>query len=146
MVRSIPGQPEADAVGHAVDLLHEVNRAIRRAATAAQPAGAPSPAEARALRVLGAADGGMRMSELADALRIARRSTTSVVESLAAAGLVDRQPDPEDGRAVVVALTEAGRAELGRAARRRAEAGAAVLSRLTEQELATLTALLSRLV
>ena len=145
MVASIP-DPAGHPVEHAVDLLHAVNRAIRKAAVAAQPEGAPSPAEARALRVLGNSAGGMRMSELADALRIARRSTTSVVDALTAAGLVVRSPDPEDGRAVVVELTAAGRDELRRASRRRAEAGAAVLSRLTEQELTTLTALLSRLV
>lgn len=145
MVASIP-DPEEHRAERAVDLLHAVNRTIRKAAVAAQPEGAPSPAEARALRVLGGAAGGMRMSELADALRIARRSTTSVVDALVAAGRVSRHADPRDGRAVVVELTADGRAELARASRRRAAAGAEVLSALTPDELVTLTRLLARLV
>ncbi|HWL41381.1 MAG TPA: MarR family transcriptional regulator [Ilumatobacter sp.] len=145
MVTFIPAAPLPDAVEWAVDLLHRVNREIRRAALANQPAGAPSPAEARALRALGRAEHGMRMSALADGLGIVRRSATSVVEQLVASGLVERVPDPTDGRAVVVALTPAGTAELERVGRRRVEAGAVVLSRLTEPELATLTRLLSTL-
>jgi DNA-binding MarR family transcriptional regulator len=42
--------------------------------------------------------------------------THSLVDELAAAGLVERVPDPDDGRACFAKVTPAGRAALRRAA------------------------------
>ena len=66
-----------------------------------------TPGQSRALRVL-ARQGPIRLSELADHLRIAPRSTTEVVDGLQDRGLVERRPDPHDRRATLVAVTEAG--------------------------------------
>ena len=60
-----------------------------------------SPSQARALRVVGHREG-VRLSDLAEALRIAPRSATEVVDGLAERGLVERRPDPADRRAVQV--------------------------------------------
>jgi DNA-binding MarR family transcriptional regulator len=67
-----------------------------------------SPHQARALRVVCSGDG-VRLSELAEALRIAPRSATEVADGLQDRGLVARAADPADRRAVVLTPTEAGR-------------------------------------
>ena len=54
------------------------------------------------------AEQGMRLKELAERLHIAPRSATEVVDLLAAKGLVERRPHPEDRRATLLALTAAG--------------------------------------
>ena len=49
------------------------------------------------------------MSELAAARNVALNTTTSLVDRLVAAGLVERQSDPADRRVVRVAMTSRGR-------------------------------------
>ncbi len=75
-----------------------------------------SPSQARAVAVL-ARGGPLRLSELADHLRIAPRSATEVVDQLEERGLAARAPDPQDRRATLVSLTTAG-AEMAAAVRR----------------------------
>lgn len=53
-------------------------------------------------------ESGMRLSEIADRLRIAPRSATEVVDLLEAKQLVQRGPDPADRRATRVKATEEG--------------------------------------
>lgn len=78
-----------------------------------------SPSQARALGVL-TRHGPQRPGALAEHLHIAARSATEVVDDLQDRGLVERGPDPGDRRAVLVALTDEGRAvgERIKAARR----------------------------
>ncbi|MGZ9829607.1 MarR family winged helix-turn-helix transcriptional regulator [Tsukamurella ocularis] len=52
--------------------------------------------------------GPVRMGELARYLRIRLPSATSAVDGLERLGLAERSPDPDDGRAVVVRLSEHG--------------------------------------
>ncbi|MET7966506.1 MarR family transcriptional regulator [Micromonospora sp. NPDC005305] len=66
-----------------------------------------NPGHARALAVL-MRHGAVRLSTLAEHLRIAPRSATEVVDGLAERGLVERRPDPVDRRATLVALTAEG--------------------------------------
>jgi DNA-binding MarR family transcriptional regulator len=68
-----------------------------------------SPSLARALSVL-ARDGDLRLSALAEKLRIVPRSATEVVDDLQRMGLVARRADPDDRRAVLVGLTPSGEA------------------------------------
>jgi len=79
-----------------------------------------SPSLARALSVL-SKHGDMRLSGLADHLRIAARSATEVADDLATRGLAERHPDPDDRRATLLVLTGKGRetAEAIKAARRK---------------------------
>lgn len=129
------------------DALLRAARGLRRGwHEGLEPSGL-SPHQARALHVLGRApaEGGLRISDLAAALRIAPRSATEVVDGLAEKGLAERGADPADRRAVVVRLTDAGTATLAHADRARAQAAAALFGRLDEAERADLTRLLRRL-
>jgi DNA-binding MarR family transcriptional regulator len=66
-----------------------------------------SPSLARALTVL-SRHGAVRLSTLADHLRIAPRSATEVADDLTGLGLAARQPDPDDRRATLLSLTPEG--------------------------------------
>ena len=64
------------------------------------------------------------MTELADRLGIVPRSLTTVVDALEEAGLVTREIDPRNRRAILLRLTDRGAAvrdELREARRRAAE-------------------------
>ncbi|MET4048926.1 MULTISPECIES: MarR family transcriptional regulator [unclassified Rhodococcus (in: high G+C Gram-positive bacteria)] len=71
-----------------------------------------NPSQSRALHVLAREGQPMRLRALADRLRIVARSATDIVDSLEAAALVIREPDPQDRRAVLVSLTDSGRTQL----------------------------------
>jgi len=53
---------------------------------------------------------GKRPADLADSFQVTRGAMTNTLGRLSALGFVDIRPDPEDGRAKAVFLTEAGRA------------------------------------
>jgi DNA-binding MarR family transcriptional regulator len=48
-------------------------------------------------------------AQLADAFQVTRQTMTSTLGRLETAGLVAIRPDPEDGRAKIVSITDAGR-------------------------------------
>lgn len=52
---------------------------------------------------------GLRLSELADRLAVTRPTASESVTALERKGLLERQADPQDGRAVRITLTAAGR-------------------------------------
>ncbi len=52
---------------------------------------------------------GSRMSELAEAAQLTKQTLTSIVDRLERAGYVARRPDPADGRARLVTITDKGR-------------------------------------
>ncbi|HEY2048097.1 MAG TPA: MarR family transcriptional regulator [Caulobacteraceae bacterium] len=52
--------------------------------------------------------GGSRVSELADRAQMTKQSMAYLADSLAAAGYVTLEPDPTDGRAKLVRLSEKG--------------------------------------
>jgi DNA-binding MarR family transcriptional regulator len=96
---------------------------------------------ARVLRRLLA--GPARMSELAARLGTDKPYVTIMVDDLEQRGLVTRIVAPDDRRAKVVALTDAGR-ELATEAERVLAEPAPGLSRLSADELATLVRLLEK--
>lgn len=53
--------------------------------------------------------GPRRVTELAEHERVSQPGMTGLIGRLAAAGLVERGADPSDGRATLVAITDAGR-------------------------------------
>lgn len=113
------------------ELVMALARRVRRATLDALAEWGVTPSQSRALRVVGAAGEGMRMSALAHALHIAPRSATEVADALEDMGWVRRSPDPGDRRATLLALTDAGRtllAEVDVARRRASEDALAVLS------------------
>jgi DNA-binding MarR family transcriptional regulator len=103
-----------------------------------------SPHQARALSVVCSGDG-VRLSDLAERLRIAPRSATEVADGLQERGLVERSPDPGDRRAVLVRPTDEGRRihrEIGAA---RSADSAELYARLSEEDRATLARILRTL-
>lgn len=68
-----------------------------------------TPSRLRLLGVL-SAEGPMPMNALAEAMCIAPRTVTSLVDGLEAEGMVRRNPHETDRRTKVIAPTEAGRA------------------------------------
>ncbi|MFY4718382.1 MarR family winged helix-turn-helix transcriptional regulator [Streptomyces sp. LaBMicrA B280] len=79
--------------------------------------------------------GGVTASELATAEGVRHQSMTAMVAALLALGLVERAPDPDDGRRLLIELTAAGRrrVEKGRQARTEWLAGR-LQERCTEEE------------
>ena len=100
--------PADDGTAALGDLLMRAARTLRRRFGAVLAPWDLSPHQARALRVVCTGDG-VRLSELAEALRIAPRSATEVADGLQDRGLVERAADPRDRRAVVLTATAAGR-------------------------------------
>jgi DNA-binding MarR family transcriptional regulator len=142
MPRSVPQAP--DLATEVADLLHHVNHTIRRQAVADSDPNGVTSSQMRALRTLTRRGAPMRMSELAEALGIVRRSATSVVDDLEQLGLVERIADPVDRRAVGVQLTDAGRKVMAEARRRRRTAAGRVLAPLDQPDLEVLRSLLQR--
>lgn len=109
--------------------------------------GASTSAEWRALAIFDE-HGPLRVGTFADLDGLSQPSATAMLRRLAEEGILERRPDPGDGRATVLALTPRGRADL---ARRRAAGAAAVtplLERLSDAERAVLaeaTAIMTRL-
>ena len=86
--------------------------------------------------------GGVRMSDIAANLGVRTPTATQSVDRLGKAGLVQRDPDPTDARAVLVSLTPQGEEVLAREDRHRNERVADVLSELSAGELDLLEAAL----
>jgi len=129
------------------DLFHRLTRRLRRAqAERLAPLGL-TPAQERALRMIARGDEAPRMTELADRLGIVPRSLTTVIDALEEAGLVRREIDPRNRRAILLRLTDRGTAvrdDLREARRRAAEDLFAPLSEADRKTLAGLLTLLDR--
>ncbi|WP_327366993.1 MarR family winged helix-turn-helix transcriptional regulator [Streptomyces sp. NBC_01217] len=78
---------------------------------------------------------GVTASELASAEGVRHQSMTATIASLTSLGLVERRPDPDDGRRLLIALTAEGhrRVEEGRQARQEWLAGE-LQEKCTEEE------------
>ncbi len=89
------------------------------------------------------AKGSIRQKTLAQELGFAERSITQAVESLAGDGLVERMPDPADGRAKLVTLTDEGAAALAAGDTAGAEVLQRIFGALDRKQLASLDKLLN---
>ena len=88
----------------------------------------------------------MRMSDLADLVRMHPAALTRQVQALEIEGLVERSQDPADGRASVIAVTDAGRKVHSRIEAANDEIMAEQLSEWSDEELRELVSILDRLV
>ena len=139
----VAGDPAAicDAI---IRMAHLIERfANGRLPSFGVPAGL-SMARVRMLTTLHDA-GSMRMSDLAWELGVTSRTITSMVDALEDEGLLSRQPDPADRRAILLALTDAGEACLDLIHHALNEIGSLVLSPLSERERVALDEMLTRL-
>lgn len=121
-------------------IFRQTNRLRRAQAERLAPLGL-TPAQERALRMITRSEEPPRMTDLADHLGIVPRSVTTVIDSLEEAGLVRREVDPHNRRAIRLHLTDRGlsvRDDMREARRRAAEdlfAPLSVADRVTLGEL-----------
>ena len=99
---------------------------------ASQECGGISPERGRLLWVIG--DKSVRAGLVAQQLKLSAGAVTEVVEGLVREGLVRRDTDPDDRRAVVLALTADGRRVAARYELAASSALAQVLGRLTQPQ------------
>lgn len=95
--------------------------------------------------VLIAANPGLKQTELAGIMGIARSGALAIVEALEGLGLITRAPAPGDARAQALTLSDEGEARLPQIVAAVKAHDAAVLGDLSPAETATLMGLLARL-
>lgn len=92
-----------------------------------------------------ATDGPKRSSSLADSACVDPSTVSRQVGQLVKAGLVERQPDPEDGRATLLAATPTGQTIYAERLEKRRQLFARLVEGWPERDVETLTDLLARL-
>lgn len=100
--------------------------------------------QALALRAV-ALQGPLRMGALAEELGVTVATASRTVDALEASGLARRESDPDDARAVRVALTPAGKRERERRRKRFVEALERLMGELSADERSQLAASLETL-
>ncbi|MEU4778752.1 MarR family transcriptional regulator [Micromonospora echinofusca] len=125
--------PPAQLAPQLRDAITRLNRRVRQA----RPVGDLTVTQLSALTSLRLA-GALTPRELADVERVQPPTMTKIVAKLEERGLVQRTPHPTDGRQVILAATEGGRAVLDQFERVRDEWLARRLAELTEAERDTL--------
>lgn len=115
------------------DAITRLNRRVRQT----RPVGDLTATQLNALTSLELA-GALTPRELADVERVQPPTMTRIVAKLEERGLVQRTPHPTDGRQVILAATESGRAVLAQFERARDEWLASRLAELTPEERDTL--------
>jgi DNA-binding MarR family transcriptional regulator len=141
---------------------HSARRRIERLTTAVRDFRRISSSSAFASRWLGAGadalEGGQydvldrlsereawRMGEIAAVLRVDPSATTRAVPPLEQMGFVERTRDPNDGRAVLVRITDEGRERQERARSQGLQLWGEALQEFTDEELEEFAALMRRL-
>lgn len=115
------------------DAITRLNRRVRQT----RPVGDLTATQLNALTSLELA-GALTPRELADVERVQPPTMTKIIAKLDERGLVQRSPHPTDGRQVILAATEAGRAVLAQFERARDEWLASRLAELRPEERDTL--------
>jgi DNA-binding MarR family transcriptional regulator len=115
------------------DAITRLNRRVRQT----RPVGDLTATQINALTSLELA-GALTPRELADVERVQPPTMTKIIAKLEERGLVQRSPHPTDGRQVILATTEAGRAMLAQFERARDEWLASRLAELRPEERDTL--------
>ena len=115
--------------------LHRLLRGLR----AVLPPGQFNPTQLLILSQLAGSDP-VRVGELANRVYCSQPTATTVVNALAAAGLVRRIKDTQDGRAIKVSLTETGMQILHEAGRQEAAFLDTIMNALPDDEKATMIA------
>jgi DNA-binding MarR family transcriptional regulator len=111
----------------------ELGPAWGRWITVCTPAASVSYIRMRLLRVLDRS-GEQTMTQLASALNVTQRRVTALVEALLKDGMIDRRPNPHDGRSSVITLTDTGREHLERTWQQFQSDISAAFTDLTDQQ------------
>jgi DNA-binding MarR family transcriptional regulator len=122
--------------------MHRIVRHLRRSRDAALM----HPTQFLSLMLI-ADEQPIRIGEIAARVPCSQPTATTTVAALEEAGLARREPDPIDGRATAVVLTEAGAATVEAAGQQAAEELSKILDRLDESDRAVVLqagAILSR--
>ena len=104
-----------------------------------------SMAKLAALRTLAEAGESLSLTQLAERLSCVKSYITQLVDRLEGDGLVERRTDPNDRRARLATMTEAGRQAWKEGVRIQEEAERELLQRLTTAESKALAGLLAKL-
>ena len=129
-----------------VDLLMRLSRRLRKGVAVETAPWGLSPHQARALMAIARhTDTPPRIGDLAERLDVTPRSATEVVDALAEHGLVRREPDPADRRAVRLRVTSEGVRVAAEIRGARQEVGRRAMGALTDRERAQLRALIAKL-
>jgi DNA-binding MarR family transcriptional regulator len=115
------------------DRLHSSSIHLLRRVRREDEATGLSPARLSALSVVVFA-GPLSLGRLAAAEQVTAPTMSRIVAALESDGFVSRQPDPDDGRSVVISATATGNRLLQRARRRRIENLAALIEALDDRE------------
>ncbi|MCW2829704.1 MAG: MarR family transcriptional regulator [Aeromicrobium sp.] len=105
-----PSSPVAD-VDTAEDAVIQLVLAIGRRFRARLDGDTVDPSQAALLHTL-KCRGEMRLGDLADAMRLDASTVSRHVQQLGERGCIDRCADPDDGRALIIRLSDAGAASL----------------------------------
>ncbi len=132
-----------DTIETQVAMLMRLGEATRRA-TELKPHRALDRSAYVILRLLQAA-GPLNVSALADRLNLDGSTVTRQVTALEKDGLVQRTPDPTDGRGTVIAPTGSGLAQVDAVRKARREVYDVVLGDWSADDRAQLAAVLERL-
>nr|WP_238355777.1 MarR family transcriptional regulator [Kribbella sandramycini] len=108
--------------------MHRIVRYLRRSRTAVL-----HPTQFLALMLV-ADEQPIRIGEIAARVPCSQPTATTTVAALEEAGLVRREPDPVDGRATAVVLTEAGRTTVEDSGRQAADELTKLLHRLDDAD------------
>lgn len=135
---------DADEVtGQLSDQLLRLSRRLHRSQrTLMEPIGV-TLAQSRLLRVLAHCEEPPRMADLARRLDVVPRAVTTLVDALEDRELVRRVPDPDNRRVIRIELRESGRRALKELRRARRTAAAELLAPLSDEQRASLAALLA---
>ena len=112
-----PMKIEAERMDAWVGFLHAHAQIMKKLAADLDEAGQVSLDTYDVLVQLSEAGGALRHRDLLERLVISQPGLSRKVERLESAGLVERKPDPQDGRGVIVRLSRSGRAALRAAAK-----------------------------
>jgi DNA-binding MarR family transcriptional regulator len=111
MTRALADTPLTDSAARLRLAIVRTARRLRQ--EAGEAAGELTPTSAAALATV-ERHGPLTPSELAAIERVKRPTATRVLRVLTEAGLVERTPDPDDGRSALVSVTASGRERLRR--------------------------------
>ena len=109
--------------------MHRIVRHLRRSRTTT----VMHPTQFLALMLI-ADEQPIRIGEIATRVPCSQPTATTTVAALEEAGLVRREPDPVDGRATAVVLTEAGAATVQASGQQAADELSHLLDRLPEED------------